>query len=130
MNADGKETNMFSKTSLYFLLLFMIVLLCGAVTACGGGGADADVDCVIGVTSTGNQYTATIELSGRAWTDLTGDQKENVVEQCIDTVVFSMENEEDNNQTHETDYELTGIDKATSQRLFTYSGKEQKTVYD
>ena len=111
------------------LMLCFAFASCGLLTSCGipalSGNPDeeADVPCMIGVISDGDAYTAAIELEEGTWEALTEKQKENIVDQCVETVELSREEDDD------ADYELTGICKQTKETLFTYSGSEQKTAF-
>lgn len=98
-----------------------LLMLCVILTACGAS-EEKDISCVIGVTSEGSIYTATIELPDSDWRQLTERQRETVVDQCIDTVAFSREEDD-------LPYELTGIEKASKKRLFTYTSKDRKTTF-
>ena len=103
------------------VFLAAVLALCFILTACGAA-EEEDISCVIGVTNEGNMYTATIELPDSDWRHLTEKQRETVVDQCVDTVEFS--GEEDDSA-----YEITGIEKDTKKRLFTYTGKDRKTTF-
>ncbi len=103
------------------LLAAVLLALCAILTACGSA-EETDISCVIGVTNEGNKYTAMIELSDSDWQHLTEKQREMVVDQCVDTVEFSREEDD-------SAYELTGIEKDTKKRLFIYTGKDRKTTF-
>ena len=106
------------------VLLFCFALAsCGIPALSGNPDEEADVPCMIGVISDGDAYTAAIELEEETWEALTEKQKENIVDQCVETVELSREEDDD------ADYELTGICKQTKETLFTYSGSEQKTAF-
>lgn len=98
-----------------------LLMLCAMLAACSAS-EEKDINCVIGVTSEGNKYTATIELPDSDWQHLTEKERDMVVEQCIDTVAFSREEDD-------SAYELTGIEKASKKRLFTYTSKDRKTTF-
>ena len=102
-------------------ILAAVLTLCFILTACGAA-EEKDINCVIGVTNEGNMYTATIELPDSDWQHLTEKEREMVVEQCVDTAEFSREE-------GDSAYELTGIEKATKERLFTYTSKDRKTTF-
>ena len=99
----------------------VLLMLCAILTACGAA-EEKDISCVIGVTNEGNMYTAMIELPDSDWQHLTEKQREKVVDQCVDTAEFSREEED-------SAYELTGVEKATKKRLFTYTSKDRKTTF-
>ena len=101
--------------------LAAVLALCVMLSACGAA-EEKDINCVIGVTNEGNMYTATIELPDSDWQHLTEKEREMVVEQCVDTAEFSREEDD-------SAYELTGIEKDTKKRLFTYTGKDRKTTF-
>ena len=103
------------------LLAAVLLILCAILTACGAS-EEKDINCVIGVTSEGNKYTATIELPDSDWQHLTEKERDMVVEQCVDTAEFSREE-------GDSAYELTGVEKATKKRLFTYTSKDRKTTF-
>ena len=98
-----------------------VLALCVMLSACGAA-EEKDISCVIGVTNEGNMYTATIELPDSDWQHLTEKERNMVVEQCVDTAEFSREE-------GDSAYELTGIEKATKKRLFTYTSKDRKTTF-
>ena len=102
-------------------ILAAVLTLCFILTACGAA-EEKGISCEIGATNEGNMYTATIELPDSDWRHLTEKQRETVVDQCVDTVEFS--GEEDDSA-----YEITGIEKDTKKRLFTYTGKDRKTTF-
>ena len=112
---------MFRKKKSCAFLAAVLLTLCVILTACGAS-EEKDVSCVIGITSEGNKYTATIELPDSDWQHLTEKQREMVVDQCIDTAEFSREE-------GDSAYELTGIEKVTKKRLFTYTSKDRKTTF-
>ncbi len=112
---------MFRKKKQCVFLAAALLMLCAMLTACGTS-EEKDISCVIGVTSEGNIYTATIELPDSDWQQLTKKQQETIVDHCVDTVVFSGEEDD-------AAYELTGIEKATKKRLFTYTSKDKKTTF-
>lgn len=103
------------------LLALVLLTLCAILTACCAG-EEKDISCVIGVTNEGNRYTAMIELPDSDWQHLTEKQREKVVDQCVDTAEFSREEED-------SAYELTGIEKTSKKRLFTYTSKDRKTTF-
>lgn len=113
---------MFRQKIRQMLLAAAVLILCASLFACSGD-AGEDVNCVIGITSEGDAYTASIELADSRWEELTQAQKENVADQCISTVEFSKEDED-------ADYALTGVDKATGKWLFRYDSRSQKTVFE
>lgn len=104
------------------LLLLLLPAVCCVLSACRSSDEAADVQCVIGVTSDGSAYTAAVQLEDSDWDALSKAQKENVVGQCVDTVELSREDDD-------TAYELTGVDKATKEQLFIYSGSDQKITF-
>lgn len=112
---------MFRRKKRYTLLTAVLLALCVALAACGAS-EGKEVSCVIGVTNEGSMYTATIELPDSDWDQLTKRQQEAVVDECVDTVEFSREEDD-------PAYELTGIEKATKKRLFTYTSKDRETTF-
>ena len=112
---------MFNNKKRCAFLAAALLMLCAMLTACGAA-EEKDINCVIGVTNEGNMYTATIELPDSDWQHLTEKEREMVVEQCVDTAEFSREE-------GDSAYELTGIEKATKKRLFTYTSKDRKTTF-
>ena len=112
---------MFRKKKSCAFLAAVLLTLCVILTACGAS-EEKDINCVIGITSEESKYTAIIELPDSDWQHLTEKQREMVVEQCVDTAEFSREE-------GDSAYELTGIEKATKKRLFTYTSKDRKTMF-
>lgn len=112
---------MFMTKSRHAIIAAALLALCAVLAACGAS-EEKEINCVIGVTAVGNAYTATVHLSDADWAELTQRQRESVVDQCIDTVEFSREE-------GEPDYELTGIDRDTGKRLFTYTSEDEQTTF-
>ena len=112
---------MFREKKPCVFLAAVLLTLCVILTACGAS-EEKDINCVIGITSEGNKYTAIIELPDSDWQNLTEKQRAMVVEQCVDTAEFSREE-------GDSAYELTGIEKATKKRLFTYTSEDRKTTF-
>ena len=98
-----------------------LLMLCAMLAACSAS-EEKDISCVIGVTNDGNVYTAMIDLPDADWQELTKKQREKVADQCIDTVEFSREE-------GDPSYELTGIEKASKKRLFTYTSEDRETTF-
>ena len=112
---------MFRKKKRYVLLAVVLLTMCAILTACDAA-EEKDVSCVIGVTNDGNVYTAMIDLPDADWQELTKKQRETVADQCVDTVEFSREE-------GDPTYELTGIEKASKKRLFTYTSENRETTF-
>lgn len=112
---------MFRRKKQYVIMTAAMLMLCSALTACSTL-EGKDVNCVIGVINEGDIYTATIELPDSDWRQLTEKQRATIVDQCVDTVEFSREEDD-------LTYELTGIEKSTKKRLFTYTSKDRKTTF-
>ena len=112
---------MISKRKRHVLLAVVLLTLCTLLAACGAPG-EQDISCVIGVTNDGNVYTAMIDLPDADWQELTKKQREKVADQCIDTVEFSREE-------GDPAYELTGIEKTSKKRLFTYTSEDRETTF-
>ena len=110
------------------ILVLMMLMLCCGLSACGASSSSdscnetEDIPCVIGVISDGDAYTAWIDLEDGNWTELTEQQKENVVDQCVETAALTREDDD-------TAYELTGMDKETKEKLFVYSGDDHTITF-
>ena len=106
------------------LTISAIAALCLVLVACGASnGSPDDVDCDIGVVSHGNQFTATVEVTDSSWEELTDAGKNNVAEQCIETVEFSRDDGDDD------DFVLTAFEKGTKRLLFSYRSKEDELLF-
>lgn len=99
------------------ILLVMLSILI-SFTACG----KKDYTYNIGVIGSGSKYTAQVEITNGKWNDLTEDQKNDVVDECIDTVNLSSDMDDKN-------FKLIGFDKTTKEQIFTYDSKTQKTKF-
>lgn len=99
------------------ILLVMLSTLI-SLTACG----KKDYTYNIGVVGSGSKYTAQVEITNGKWSDLTENQKNDVVDECIDTVNLSSD-------LDDKQFKLTGVDKTTNEQIFAYDSKTQKTKF-
>ncbi len=100
--------------------VILVVMLSTLIsfTACG----KKDYTYNIGVVGSGSKYTAQVEITNGKWSDLTKDQKDDVVDECIDTVNLSSDMDD-------KQFRLAGFDKTTKEQIFTYDSKTQKTKF-
>lgn len=116
----------------YFAKRLMIIILSILFLSCCvfavryftkdfGQSKNKDVEWNIGVVGSGSKYTAKIELKDARWKELTADQRNNIVEECLDTADL----EDSNNKQ----FKMIGIDKTTNKKIFTYDSITQNTNF-
>lgn len=100
------------------IILLAIVLISLSLTACGKKNYTYN----IGVVGSGGKYTAQVEITNGKWSELTKDQKNDIVDECVDTVNLSSD-------CDEKQFKLTCFDKTTKEQIFTYDSKTQKAKF-
>lgn len=105
------------KSRLYVIsVLSAIIAISTALCVCTVNADESDVNCIIGMTSSGSTYTATIELPDKDWKYLSKEQRQNVIDQCYDLAELN---------SSKTDITLKGEDKKTGEKLFEISKEHE-----
>lgn len=103
------------KSRLYVIsVLSAIIAISAALCVCTVNADENDVNCIIGMTSSGSTYTATIVLPDKDWKYLSKEQKQNVIDQCYCLIDLNDPGK---------DVTLKGKDKKTGETLFDISNR-------